>query len=75
VDGSRSSCGEGCVEKLSNPLTKAIPKMAKGPNDPALQAAFTEHLKETETQVKRLEQIAGLIETNPVVKSVWEWKG
>jgi ferritin-like metal-binding protein YciE len=46
-------------------LTKAIPKMAKGSNDPALQAAFKGHLKETETQVQRLEQIAGILEIKP----------
>jgi ferritin-like metal-binding protein YciE len=46
-------------------LTKAIPKMAKGSNDPELQDAFKGHLKETEAQVRRLEQIAGIIETKP----------
>ena len=43
-------------------LTKAIPKMAKGSNDPALKAAFTAHLKETEGQVARLEKIGELLE-------------
>src|SRR5277367_3389896 len=46
-------------------LTKAIPKMAKGSNDPALQDAFKGHLKETEAQVQRLEQIAGILEIKP----------
>src|ERR1700733_10937036 len=46
-------------------LTKAIPKMAKGSNDPALQDAFKGHLKETEAQVLRLEQIAGILEIKP----------
>ena len=46
-------------------LTKAIPKMAKGSNDPALQDAFKGHLKETEAQVQRLEQIAGVLEIKP----------
>jgi ferritin-like metal-binding protein YciE len=46
-------------------LTKAIPKMAKGSNDPALQEAFKGHLKETEAQVRRLEQIAGILEIKP----------
>jgi ferritin-like metal-binding protein YciE len=46
-------------------LTKAIPKMAKGSNDPALQEAFKGHLKETEAQVQRLEQIAGILEIKP----------
>ncbi len=46
-------------------LTKAIPKMAKGANDTALQDAFKGHLKETEAQVQRLEQIAGILEMKP----------
>jgi ferritin-like metal-binding protein YciE len=46
-------------------LTKAIPKMAKGSNNPALQDAFKGHLKETEAQVQRLEQIAGILEIKP----------
>jgi ferritin-like metal-binding protein YciE len=46
-------------------LTKAIPKMAKGSNNPALQDAFNGHLKETEQQVQRLEQIAGILEIKP----------
>lgn len=46
-------------------LTKAIPKMAKGSNDPELREAFKEHLKETEAQVQRLEQIAGVLEIKP----------
>jgi ferritin-like metal-binding protein YciE len=42
-------------------LTKAIPKMAKGSNDPVLKEAFTAHLKETQGQVARLEQIGELL--------------
>jgi ferritin-like metal-binding protein YciE len=46
-------------------LTKALPKMAKGANDPFLQDAFQGHLKETEVQVQRLEQIAEILEIKP----------
>ncbi len=46
-------------------LLKAIPKMAKGSNDPALQGAFQQHLKETESQVDRLESISSLLEIKP----------
>lgn len=49
-------------------LTKAIPKMAKGSNDPALKTAFSEHLKETEGQVTRLEEVARLLEFKPTGK-------
>ena len=50
-------------------LTKAIPKMAKGSNDPALQDAFKGHLKETEAQVQRLERIAEILEMKPSGKN------
>ena len=46
-------------------LTKAIPKMAKGSSDPSLQNAFQGHLKETEMQVSRLEQVAKHLEIAP----------
>jgi ferritin-like metal-binding protein YciE len=42
-------------------LTKAIPKMAKGSNDEDLGTAFSAHLKETEEQVKRLEQVGEIL--------------
>jgi ferritin-like metal-binding protein YciE len=38
-------------------LTTALPKMAAAANDPQLRAAFTNHLKETQVQVERLEQV------------------
>jgi ferritin-like metal-binding protein YciE len=40
-----------------NQLLKALPKMAKKANSPQLKAAFTNHLKETEGQVGRLEKM------------------
>jgi len=46
-------------------LTKAIPKMAKGSNNPQLKAAFAGHLKETEAQAKRLEEIADILDIQP----------
>jgi ferritin-like metal-binding protein YciE len=38
-------------------LTKALPKMQEAAHAPALKEAFKHHLQETETHVKRLEQI------------------
>lgn len=38
-------------------LTKAIPKMAKAAQDPALRKAFTDHLKQTEGHLDRLAKI------------------
>ena len=38
-------------------LVKALPKMAKAANDPELSKAFMTHLRQTERQVQRLEQV------------------
>jgi ferritin-like metal-binding protein YciE len=46
-------------------LTKAIPKMAKGSHAPALSAAFKAHLKETEQQVARLEEVGRILDMKP----------
>jgi ferritin-like metal-binding protein YciE len=47
-----------------NQLLKALPKMAKKASSPELKEAFTGHLKETEGHVKRLQQIAKLLDTD-----------
>jgi ferritin-like metal-binding protein YciE len=39
-------------------LTKALPQMATAATNPQLKAAFESHLKETEGQIRRLEQVA-----------------
>ena len=49
-------------------LTKAIPKMAKGASDQSLRAAFSAHLKETQTQVERLQQVADMLGIKPTGK-------
>jgi ferritin-like metal-binding protein YciE len=46
-------------------LVKALPKMAKGANSPALQAAFEEHLEQTKGHVERLEKIFSILEKSP----------
>ncbi|HEU4687203.1 MAG TPA: ferritin-like domain-containing protein [Vicinamibacterales bacterium] len=38
-------------------LTKALPKLAKAASNPKLRQAFENHLKETEGQISRLEQV------------------
>jgi ferritin-like metal-binding protein YciE len=50
-------------------LTKAIPKMAKGSNNQELASAFEAHLKETEGQVTRLEEVSKLLDTTPTGKT------
>ncbi len=48
--------------------------MAKGSNNEELSAAFKAHLKETEGQIDRLEQVAKLLGTTPPGKNAKEWK-
>ena len=50
-------------------LIKAIPKMAKGSNNEELTSAFEAHLKETEGQVTRLEEVAKLLGTTTTGKT------
>jgi ferritin-like metal-binding protein YciE len=40
-----------------NQITKALPKMAKKASSQELKTAFEEHLRQTETQIDRLEKI------------------
>jgi ferritin-like metal-binding protein YciE len=40
-----------------NQITKALPKMISLASDPQLKKGFETHLKETENQIKRLEQV------------------
>jgi ferritin-like metal-binding protein YciE len=42
-------------------LVKALPKMAKAANNPELKRGFEQHLKQTEQQYTRLEQVFKLI--------------
>jgi ferritin-like metal-binding protein YciE len=46
-------------------LVKALPKMAKAAQNPELQRAFMTHLRETERQVTRLEQVFRSIGETP----------
>ena len=49
-------------------LTKALPKLAKNATSRPLRAVLTSHLKETRTQVRRLEQAMRLLDEKPVGK-------
>ncbi len=46
---------------IEHQLTKALPKMAKAANDAELKKGFTDHLKETENHIKRLEKAFKLL--------------
>jgi ferritin-like metal-binding protein YciE len=45
------------VYNAEKQILRALPKMAKAAESPELEKAFTQHLKETEGQVQRLERI------------------
>lgn len=45
------------VYNAENQILKALPRMAKKASAPELRRAFEQHLKQTETQVQRLERI------------------
>ena len=45
-----------------NKLVKALPKMAKASDSPALAKAFTGHLEETKEHVARLEQVFKMLD-------------
>lgn len=51
-----------------NHLVKTLPKMIKAATSPALVKAITNHLKETEGHVTRLEQIFKLMGKAPIAK-------
>ena len=46
-------------------LTKALPKLAKNATNPKLRDALTAHLRETENQIGRLEQVFRLLDEKP----------
>jgi len=56
-------------------ILKALPKMAKKADSDELRRAFEHHLKETEGQVGRLEQIFGLCGLKPSAKTCPAIKG
>ena len=52
------------VYSAENQITKALPKLAKAATSPELRQAFEHHLKETEGQIKRLDQIFEILGVN-----------
>ncbi|MDR4306837.1 ferritin-like domain-containing protein [Chelatococcus sambhunathii] len=50
-------------------ILKALPKMARGAQDPKLKAAFEKHKDETEGQIERLQQVFELIGKRPQGKT------
>jgi ferritin-like metal-binding protein YciE len=50
-------------------ILSALPKMAKAAHSPKLKAAFEKHMRETDGQVERLEQVFALIDETPKGKT------
>jgi ferritin-like metal-binding protein YciE len=53
------------VYNAEKQILKALPRMAKAASSDALRDAFTKHLRETEGQVRRLEQIFKSLDQAP----------
>ena len=58
-----------------NQLLKALPKMAKGASSDDLKDALEHHLKQTEGQVERLEEIFEELDESPKGKTCHAMKG
>ncbi|HEY1650121.1 MAG TPA: ferritin-like domain-containing protein [Terracidiphilus sp.] len=58
-----------------NQITKALPKLAKASRSEDLRTAFESHLKETQEQIGRLEQIFKSLEVSPKGKTCVGMKG
>lgn len=56
-------------------ITKALPKLAAKAHNPELKAGFEEHLKQTEVQIERLEQIFEKLGESPTGKTCKAMKG
>jgi ferritin-like metal-binding protein YciE len=56
-------------------ILKALPKMIRATKHPELKEAFTDHMKQTENHVKRLDQIFGSLEESPKGKKCHGMEG
>lgn len=56
-------------------LTKALPKMVKAANHPALKSGFSAHLVETRGHVARLNEVLALLDLPPKGKTCHAMKG
>jgi ferritin-like metal-binding protein YciE len=62
-------------DSAENQLIKALPKMAKKASSPTLKKAFTDHLKQTEGHVLRLEKIGKTLDISLKGKTCAAMKG
>ena len=53
------------LRSAENQLIEALPKMAEAANSAALKTAFKDHLKETRTHVRRIDQVFKAMDKTP----------
>ncbi len=58
-----------------NQITKALPKMAKKASSGDLKMAFEEHLRQTEGQINRLDEIFDMLQKSPRGKKCMGMEG
>ena len=63
------------VYSAKKQLVRALPRMAKAASDPALKAAFEEHLEVTRTQVERLDAVFEEVGARPGRKTCAAMEG
>jgi len=63
------------IYSAENQLIKAMPKLIKAADSNDLRAIFEEHLKQTHSQVERLEEICRKLDTNPKGKKCMGMEG
>ncbi len=55
----------GYLYDMEAEIVKALPKVIKKATDPELQDSLTEHLEETKSQAKRIEQVFAMVGEKP----------
>ncbi|MGA3129753.1 MAG: ferritin-like domain-containing protein [Terracidiphilus sp.] len=63
------------IYSAENQITKALPKMVKAATSDDLKAAFEHHLRETEGQIQRLDQVFETLGVSPKGKTCDGMKG
>ena len=63
------------ISYVEKKLVKTLPKMVKKAASPELKEAINSHLAETETHVRRVEEILSVLDRSPWPRSAKRWKG
>ena len=65
----------GDLYSAESQILKALPKMIRAAAHPELKTAFTDHMKQTENQVRRLDKIFESLEESPKGKKCHGMEG